>query len=486
MKNKIRLACRAWATSRTGRWRTRSSPHKEINKMNSNKNQGGSNANQTGASGGAKQKGRARWHSPATVELRSVEPWPEPVDGAWLLDALMKELERFMIFPKWAAATLALWILHTYAFRLRDVTTYIGIESPVRECGKSTLVTVLSKFVDRAAISSNISSSAFFHVIEELQPTLFIDESDRNLRGKHDLLGILNAGYTKATAFVWRMAYGQAPEEEDGEEAEAGSGKSGRAVRFSCWCPKAIASIGHLPATLASRCIVFQMQRKLDQELCERLKALDGTDLQRMCVRFVLDREMEIAKAAPIIPVGLSNRAADIWEPLLVLSDLAGGALARDRAAGGDRVDCACPGREPGGSTIAGHLHGFCGSKSHANVQPGSGAGVDGLRRPAMGRADPRQTDERAMAGEATGSLWCQTQEHAGWGGSGEGLRARGIDGDIQALHSKVSVGTSQSRSCGAARAAGRNQGGRGEAAAGRDGRVDGSRGRDIGDGGKR
>jgi hypothetical protein len=205
------------------------------------------------------------------------------------------------------------------------VTTYLGIESPVRECGKSTLVTVLSKFVDRAAISSNISSSAFFHVIEELQPTLFIDESDTNLRGKHDLLGILNAGYTKATAFVWRMAYDRAPEEKDGEEAEAVTGKSGRAVRFSCWCPKAIASIGHLPATLASRCIVFQIQRKMEQELCERLKALDGTDLQRMCVRFVLDREVEIAKAAPPIPVGLGNRAADIWEPLFVLSDLAGG-----------------------------------------------------------------------------------------------------------------------------------------------------------------
>jgi hypothetical protein len=295
--------------------------------MKSNNSQGGTefNANQQRAPGGATQRKKAGRHSPATVQLRSVEPWPEPVDGAWLLDALVRELERFLVFPKWAAATIALWILHTYAFRLREVTTYMGIESPERECGKSTLVTVLSKFVDRAAISSNISPSAFFHVIEELQPTLFIDESDTNLRGKHDLLGILNAGYTKATAFVWRMAYDRAPEEDDGQEAETGAGKSGRAVRFSCWCPKAIASIGHLPSTLASRCIVFQMQRKMEQELCERLKALDGTDLQRMCVRFVLDHGVEIAKAEPEIPVGLSNRAADIWEPLFVLGDLAGG-----------------------------------------------------------------------------------------------------------------------------------------------------------------
>jgi putative DNA primase/helicase len=67
------------------------------------------------------------------------------------------------------------------------------------------LLTVLSHFVDRAAVSSNISSSAFFRAIEELQPTLLIDEADTNLRGKDDLTGILNSGYTKRTAFVWRM-----------------------------------------------------------------------------------------------------------------------------------------------------------------------------------------------------------------------------------------------------------------------------------------
>src|SRR3989441_13112480 len=166
-----------------------------------------------------------RSHSPASVELPAVEPWPEPVDGKELLDAIMRELQRFVVFPKWAAVTFALWILHTFAFRLREVTTYIGIESPEKECGKSTLVTVLSHFVDRAAVSSNISSSAFFRAIEELEPTLLIDEADTNLRGKDDLTGILNAGYTKPTAFVWRICYEAAPEGEGiGGETQPGAG----------------------------------------------------------------------------------------------------------------------------------------------------------------------------------------------------------------------------------------------------------------------
>src|SRR5205823_2154120 len=53
------------------------------------------------------------------------DPWPGPVDGKVLLDLLAQLLKRFVVLPKWAAETLALWILHTYAFLLRDVTTYI-------------------------------------------------------------------------------------------------------------------------------------------------------------------------------------------------------------------------------------------------------------------------------------------------------------------------------------------------------------------------
>jgi putative DNA primase/helicase len=128
------------------------------------------------------------------------------VNGAELLDGMVREKRRFVVFPKWGAETFALWDLHTYAWQLREVATYIAIESPEKECGKSTLITLLSHFVNRPAVSSNISPSAFFRVIEELQPTLLIDEADTNLRGKDDLMGILNSGYTRPTGFVWRIS----------------------------------------------------------------------------------------------------------------------------------------------------------------------------------------------------------------------------------------------------------------------------------------
>src|SRR6266403_1280652 len=136
----------------------------------------------------------------------AVEPWPEPVDGKALLDALECLILLFVRLPKWAAETLALWVLHTYAFQLRQVATYIGIESPAKRCGKTTLLTVLCELVNRPVVASNISSPAFFRVSEEKEPTLIIDEADTDLHRNKELHGILNSGYARKTAYVIRAA----------------------------------------------------------------------------------------------------------------------------------------------------------------------------------------------------------------------------------------------------------------------------------------
>src|SRR6266480_3700316 len=55
------------------------------------------------------------------------------------------------------------------------------------------------------------------------------------LPGNAQLRGILNAGYTQDMAYVLRIV------------SERGGS---RLARFSCWGPKAIAQIGHLPEGL--------------------------------------------------------------------------------------------------------------------------------------------------------------------------------------------------------------------------------------------
>src|SRR5438477_51952 len=109
------------------------------------------------------------------------------------------------VLPAWTAETLAVWIVHTYVFEMRDVTTYLGIESPEKRCGKTTLLNVLDRLVNRPVLASNISSPAFFRVIEELRPTLMIDEADTVLHRNDELRGILNSGYKRKTAYVVRV-----------------------------------------------------------------------------------------------------------------------------------------------------------------------------------------------------------------------------------------------------------------------------------------
>ncbi len=260
------------------------------------------------------------------------EPWPEPVDGQLLLDQLAGTVRQMAVLPRWAPEALALFTPHTYAFRLRDVSTYVGVESPEKRCGKTTLLGVLGKLVNRPILAANISSSAFFRVIEEMQPTLLIDEADTFLKKRSELKGILNAGYTLETAYVVRVApemksAGSPPDNEPPgtvgmhERQNRGS----RLVRFSCFCPKAIASIGRLPETLADRCIVIRMQRKTPNETCERLNRQEANDLRRKCARFVQDHAEAIAQARPQMPLGLADRSCDIFEPLAALAELAGG-----------------------------------------------------------------------------------------------------------------------------------------------------------------
>jgi len=270
----------------------------------------------------------------SALGIRDVEPWHEPVNGAELLDELAATVRRFVVLPNWGTEAMALWILHTYAFELRDVSAYVGIESPEKRCGKTTLLGLLSELVNRPIVAANISSPAFFRVIEETRPTLLIDEADTFLQGNDELRGILNSGYAKTTAFVVRVANEtKQPTGTSGAHTD-GNGASGadvnrksdgtRLARFSSWCPKAVAAIGRLPETLADRCILVRMQRKTVAEKCERLKNLGGEILRRKCARFIQDHADQIQSAQPSIPEALNDRAADIWEPLFALADLAG------------------------------------------------------------------------------------------------------------------------------------------------------------------
>ena len=79
----------------------------------------------------AKLQGRA-------LRLDPPEPWPDPVHGAELLDAIAAFVARHVFLPDRAPDALACWTLHTYCFDRFRHSPRVAFTSPERRCGKTT------------------------------------------------------------------------------------------------------------------------------------------------------------------------------------------------------------------------------------------------------------------------------------------------------------------------------------------------------------
>lgn len=243
--------------------------------------------------------------------LADVEPWPDPVDGADLLDELVDKARRHLYLPAGGPETVALWTVHTHAHDAAEVSPILAATSPTPECGKTTTLTLLQGTVRKALPASNITAAALFRAVEKYKPTLLIDEADTFLHDNDELRGVLNSGHARAGAYVVRTV-------GDTHEPEV----------FRTWAPKAIALIGKLPATLASRAVHIELKRLAPGETVEplRLHQLDNLQpLQRQAARWAGDNLEKLRHHEPSIPPELYGRAADNWRPLLSIADLAGG-----------------------------------------------------------------------------------------------------------------------------------------------------------------
>lgn len=259
------------------------------------------------------------------VQLEDPEPWPDPVNGAELLDAIAAMFTRYLALPAHASTALALWVLHTYAFTAWFTSPFLAITSPVKRCGKTLLLIVLGALVPRRLFASNVTPAVLFRTIEKYAPTLLIDEADTFIRDNDELRGVLNSGHTRTTAVVIRAV---------GEDFDPRA--------FSTWCAKAVALIGRLPETLADRAIEIAMRRRTAGERVARLRQdrLEGecSDLRRQAARWAVDHLPALQDADPAVPAALHDRAADCWRPLLAIADLVSGEWpARARAAAVER-----------------------------------------------------------------------------------------------------------------------------------------------------
>jgi putative DNA primase/helicase len=244
----------------------------------------------------------------------NVEPWPDPVSGAELLDALCAVFRKYIYAQPAFSDGAALWVVHAWTINAGDISPFFVLVSPTKRCGKTNALIVLMYLTPRSELASNISPSALFRYVEQIRPTLLIDEADSFVGASEEMRGILNSGHTRVAANVIRNV------EINGEH---------KPRRFSVWAPKAIATIRDLADTLEDRSIVALLQRKPRTAQVARLRKRDDHEfatLRRKAARFAEDNFAALANDPdPSIPEELNDRAADNWRPLIAIADLTGG-----------------------------------------------------------------------------------------------------------------------------------------------------------------
>jgi putative DNA primase/helicase len=261
------------------------------------------------------RRGKTAAISGRPLNLNEPEPWPDPVDGAALLDEIAKLIRRFVVASDSIYIAAALWVLFTYVIDAFDLNPILAIQSPGKRSGKTKLMRLLLALVLRALPGANVTGATIFRVIEASRPTLLLDEGDTFIapngdNGNEEIRGILNSAHDRAMAWVPRLV------PIPGGDYEPRT--------FSTFAPIAIALIHNLPDTLEDRSIVIPLKRKLKAEMVERYRRHHEPELMelaRKCARWAADN-IETLKAASD-PGGLDaldDRAFDNWLPLLAIA----------------------------------------------------------------------------------------------------------------------------------------------------------------------
>lgn len=236
-------------------------------------------------------------------------------DTRTALDAVGEVLDTYVAFPSPEARdAVVLWIAHAHVYDSFESTPRLSVVSTEPGSGKSRVLELIEHMTPKPLYALNITPGVLWHEIENVSPTVLLDEVD-TIFGKEGsgsahttLRSILNGGYRKG-ATVPRL-----------------HGRGGDVKRYQIFCPVAMAGIGRLPDTIRTRSVEIPMRkRREDQEVRPfRLKfAQDAMHHARVLLEdWALDAGDMLELAMPDLPV--SDRDADVWEPLIAISELAG------------------------------------------------------------------------------------------------------------------------------------------------------------------
>ena len=238
---------------------------------------------------------------PAVASTGSVNPMG--------LDELLTRIHGFLcdyvVFPQPEhPVVVTLWIAHTWVIPAFIFTPYLSISSPVKRCGKSTLLDCLNLLVSRPWAAVMPSPAVLYRKIEQDCPSLLLDEVDtifsttKGDDSKEELRAVLNAGFQR------------------GAKVPRCVGPTHTLAEFSVFCPKALAGIGRLPDTVADRSVPIILARKTrGQQVAKfRMRAVSpiAQEIRDALSGWSQDPALipTLAEARPEAPDALGDRAA--------------------------------------------------------------------------------------------------------------------------------------------------------------------------------
>lgn len=240
-------------------------------------------------------------------------------DGAALLDKVEAFHRRFNVFPTEAAyVAVALWDAHAHLLDCFDSTPRLAFLSPEPGSGKSRALEIVETLVPNAMATVNASAAALFRsVAADDRPTVLFDEVDTVFGPKagenEELRGWLNAGHRRG-GVTYRCV---------------GDGGNMTVVKFPSYCAVALAGLGSLPDTILTRSVIIRMRRRAPNEevepFRERVHTPQGNALRDELAAWADTVRERVAGAWPAMPDGVTDRPADVWEPLIAVADAAGG-----------------------------------------------------------------------------------------------------------------------------------------------------------------
>ncbi len=252
-------------------------------------------------------------------EAFSFDPWgKEPVpDGSALLHDVETFLARFIAYPdEHSRVAHVLWIAHTHFMERWESTPRIAFLSPEPGSGKSRCLEVTEPLVPRPVHAVNTTPAYLFRKVSDPDgaPTILYDEIDTvfgpKAKDNEDVRGMLNAGHRRGATAGRCVVKGKQVETEE----------------LPAYCAVALAGLNDLPDTIMSRSVVVRMRRRAPTETVEpwrfRLVREDACRLYDELAVWAVQSAHEVTW--PEMPPGIEDRAADVWEALLAVADLAG------------------------------------------------------------------------------------------------------------------------------------------------------------------